>query len=107
MTRVLALLMVVLILASLRATLAVLVVALAIMLLFYSVTRPRQALMFLGNVVLLGLASTHPAAFIIGVGIIGATVVAVVGWHHRRPTADSFGVRQHHRADDSDRHLLG
>lgn len=106
MTRVLALLMVVLILAALRATLAVLAVALAIMLLFYSVTRPRQALMFLGNVVLLGLASTHPAAFIIGVSIVVATIVAVAAWQRWRPVTSGVGVRRHHAAESSDRNLL-
>ena len=107
MSRFLTLLTAVVVLAALKAAVTVLVIVLAGILLFYTVTRPRQTLMFLTNVVLLGLASTHPVAFIIGVGIVGAAVVLVAWRQKRQPSSGQRALDRPQLLETSDREPLG
>lgn len=102
----LTLLTVCVVLAIVRAALTALLVALALMLLYSFITRPRQTLMFLVNIVLFGLATAHPVAFTFGVCIIAATVVAVAAWQKRPLRSGRTGDSGCEPASSSDRHLL-
>jgi hypothetical protein len=83
LNRVLTLALALLVLAIFQAAVAALVVPIAIMLLFYLATRPWETLIFLGTLLVFGLASARPVAFIVMAGIVGLAVV-VMG-NHRRP----------------------
>lgn len=107
MSRLLTCLTVVALLALARTALAACLIALAIMLLFYSVTRPRQTLTFIANVVMLGLATTQPAAFVIAVGVVGAALVLAGAWQRRRNRSHDFGHSDPSPARRLDRDLLG
>lgn len=84
MSRFLTFVTAIVVLAIVQAALAALVVALAIMLLFYSVTRPRETLIFVGTLALFGLANAQPLAFIIALTAIGVAVVTAGAWRRRR-----------------------
>lgn len=90
MTRLLTCLTAVILFALARTALATCLVVLAIMLLFYSATRPRQTLTFIANIVILVLATTQPVAFFITVGVIGAALVWAGAWQRRRRRSRSF-----------------
>ena len=76
-----------LVVAMLRAMVVALVVAMMIGLLWSFITQPRETLLFLGILALMGLASAHPLACIIALGVIG--VAAVIFGNRRRSAADS------------------
>ena len=84
MNRFVAFMTALLVLAAIQAAVAALVITLAIMLLFYSVTRPRETLAFLGALTILGLANAQPAAFIVTVGVIALAVVIAGAWRKSR-----------------------
>lgn len=63
------------ILAVLRAALITLLVALILALLFSFITRPRETLVLLGSLGLLGLAGARPATFIITLGLVAVAAV--------------------------------
>ena len=73
------------VLAIIRAALIALAIATVLTLLFYSATRPRETLLFMGVVVVTGLATARPAAFIAMLGFIGVAVV-VAGVKRTRPS---------------------
>lgn len=89
MNRLILLLTGVVVLAILRAAVAGLLIALAVILLAAFVTRPRETLLFLGTIALTGLASAQPIACIIVLGIITLAVVVAAqrcgsrASHHR------------------------
>lgn len=84
MNRLLGLLTFCVALAVLQALLVVLVAAALLALLYAFVTRPRDTIVFVATVGLVGLASVQPLAFILTAGALalGVTVVAAVT---RRP----------------------
>jgi hypothetical protein len=72
------------VLAIVRAALIALAVATVLALLFYFATRPRETFLFMGTLILTGLATARPALFIVMLGVIGVAV-AVAGVRRRRP----------------------
>ncbi len=66
------------VLAIVRAALIALAIATVLALLFYFATRPREAFLFMGTLVLTGLATARPALFIVMLGVIGVAVVVLV-----------------------------
>ncbi|OYX56009.1 MAG: hypothetical protein B7Y86_11210 [Brevundimonas subvibrioides] len=66
---------VVIVLAIIRAILVALLVGLALMLLYSSITRPRETLVFLGTLTLFGLVSAQPIACIIAIATVALAVV--------------------------------
>lgn len=109
MSRFLTLVLGIVVLAILQAAVAVLMLALTIMLIFYSVTRPRETIAVVGTLMLFGLASTRPIAVIVSAGIIALAVVVVGAWRRsaRRRWATYGHSNGHHHPERSDRHLLG
>lgn len=77
MSRFLTLVLALVVLAILQAAVAALVLALTIMLMFYLVTRPRETIAFVGTLLVFGLASARPVAFIVTAGIVALAVVVV------------------------------
>lgn len=63
--------------ALLKMLVTALLLGLAALLAFSFITRPRETVAFLGGLLVVGLASARPAAFIIVVGIVALAVVAV------------------------------
>ena len=63
------------VLAIVRAALIALAIATVLALLFYIATRPRETLLFMGTLVVTGLATARPTAFIVMLGVIGLAVV--------------------------------
>jgi len=63
--------------AVLRAAVVALVVALMLALLWSFITQPRETLLLLGTLALMGLANAHPVACIVGVVIIAVATVVV------------------------------
>ena len=103
-----ALLTAVVILAIVRAALTALLVVLAVMLLWSFLTRPRETLAFVSTLMLLGLASAQPIAFMATFGIIALAVFAAgVGQKGRLRSGRTDDHRQHCRASVLDRDLLG
>ena len=78
-----------LVVAMLRAMVVALVVAMIIALLWSFITQPRETLLFLGILTLMGLANAQPLAFITVLGVLGvlgvAAVVAGARQRSRRP----------------------
>ncbi len=72
------------ILALVRAALIALAIATVLTLLFCFATRPRETLLFMGTLVLTGLATARPALFIVMLGVIGVALV-VAGVRRRKP----------------------
>jgi len=77
MNRVVGLLTLCVACAVLRAAVVALVVAMIIALLWSFITQPRETLLFLGILALMGLANAHPLACIIALGVIGLAAVFV------------------------------
>ena len=75
MSRFLTFLMLLIGLALVQAAAVALVVGLLLALLYFFATRPRETLLYLGSLALLGLASARPLAFIVALGVIGVAVV--------------------------------
>lgn len=75
MSRFLTLVLALVVLAILQAAVAALVLVLTITLLFYLVTRPRETLAFVCTLMLLGLASARPVAFMVAFGVVAVAVV--------------------------------
>ncbi|WP_425992360.1 hypothetical protein [Brevundimonas sp. TWP2-3-2] len=63
------------VLAIARAALVALLVTLAIALLLSLVSRPRETLTYLGTLLLFGLASERPGAFLVVVGLIALALL--------------------------------
>ena len=95
MSKFLTLLILGAILAVLRALLIALLVALVLALLVALITRPRDTLVFLACLGLLGLAGAHPLACIITLGVV--VIVSIMA--NPKPKA-----RQHALLTDSQEH---
>lgn len=95
MSRFLTFLTVCVVLAIVQAALTALLVALAILLLYAFVTRPRETLVFVGTLLLFGLANAQPVAFIIAVAIVALAVVVAGGWPRSRRKLLLTDGRQH------------
>jgi len=65
------------VLAILRAALIALAIATLLALLFCFATRPRETLLFVGALVVTGLATARPALFIVMLGVVGVATVVV------------------------------
>ena len=63
------------VLAVIRAVLIAIAIATVLALLFYFAAKPRETLLFMGVLVVSGLATARPALFIVMLSIIGAAVV--------------------------------
>jgi len=77
----LTLLTVCVVLAILQAIVAALVLGLGVLLLVAFITRPRETIAYLASLLLFGLASTRPGAFI---ALTVVSVVALVAAEFRR-----------------------
>lgn len=73
------------VLAIIRAVLIALAIATVLALVFYFATRPREMLLFLGALIVTGLASVRPAVFIVTLGFIGLVAIGV-GIKRKRPS---------------------
>lgn len=62
------------VLAVIRAVVVALAIATLLALLVFFATRPRETLLFMVVLVLTGLATAHPVAFIVMLGAIGVAV---------------------------------
>lgn len=71
-------------LALLKMLVMALLVGSAALLFFSFITRPRETVAFLGSLLVVGLASARPGAFIIVVGIVALAVLAVGAWQSRK-----------------------
>ena len=96
MSRFLTLLILGAILAVLRAVLIALVVALVVALLVAFITRPRDTLVFLGCLGLLGLAGAYPLACIITLGVVAIASVVANAKPKPRTQALLTDGREHH-----------
>ena len=83
MRHLLTLLVLAVALAIVKVVLIALSIALLLALAYAFVTRPRETLVFLAALTILGLASAQPLAFIITLGVIGG--VAVVANARAKP----------------------
>ena len=93
MKTVVALLTLCLVCAILKAAVVALIAALLLALLWSFITQPRDTLLLLVTLALMGLANAHPLAFIIGLVIVAVAIV-VLGRKQHRPIAkqlDHFG----------------
>jgi chromate transport protein ChrA len=88
MNKVVGLLTLCVLFAVLKAAVVALVVAMIVALLLSFITQPRETLILLGTLALMGLANAHPLACIIALGVIG--VAAVIFGNRRRIAADSL-----------------
>lgn len=84
MSRFLTLLTVCVVLAIVQAAVAALVVGLGIVLLYSFITRPRKTLVFVGTLILFGLASVRPITCIVVFGIIALAVVGPGAWQRSK-----------------------
>ena len=82
------------VLAIVRAALIALAVATVLALAFYAITRPRQTLLFMGVLIVTGLATARPALFIVVAGIVGVAVVAA-GLRRRKPRRSQGELLDH------------
>lgn len=85
MSKFLTFLMLLIGLAIIRAAAVALVACLLLALLYFFATRPRETLLYLGSLALLGLASARPLAFIVALGVVGLGVV-LTRWKQGSPT---------------------
>ena len=93
MNKVVALLILCVVCAILKAAVVALVAALLLALLWSFITQPRDTLLLLVTLALMGLANAHPIAFISG-GVVIVAVVAVAGRKRHLPNAkqlDHYG----------------
>lgn len=79
-----------------RAVLIALVVAVALALLVAFITRPRDTLVLLACLGLLGLAGAYPLVFIITLGVVAVVSVVANAKRKARPQALLTGGREHH-----------
>ena len=85
-----------LVVAMLRALVVALVVAMMIALLWSFITQPRETLLLLGSLALMGLANAQPLACILALGVIGvAAILASAKQKARSPPLLTDG-REHH-----------
>jgi chromate transport protein ChrA len=84
MKTVVALLMLCVVCAILKAVVVALVAALLLALLWSFITQPRETLVLLVTLALMGLANAHPIACIIGVTLV--TIVLVLAGRTRKLT---------------------
>lgn len=71
------------VLAIIRAVLIAIAIATVLALLFYFATKPRETLLFMGVLIVTGLATARPALFIVMLSIVGVAVV-LAGRRSRR-----------------------
>lgn len=79
--------------AVLRAAVVALVVAMIIALLWSFITQPRETLLLLGILALMGLVNAHPLACIIAIGVIGLAAVLVRSKGHREASRSQPSTR--------------
>lgn len=79
MSRFLTFVMLLIGLAVVQAVAVALVAGLLLALLFCFATRPREALLYLGSLALLGLASARPVALIVALAVIGVALMLARG----------------------------
>jgi hypothetical protein len=79
MIRIIGLLTLCVVFAVLRAAFLVLIAAGALTLLYAFVTRPRDTVIMIATVGLVGLASVKPLAFILTLGAVALAALAVAG----------------------------
>ena len=84
MNKVVALLILCVVCAIIKAAVVALVTALLMTLLWSFITQPRETLVLLVTLALMGLANAHPIACIIGVTLV--TMVLVLAGRTRKPT---------------------
>lgn len=84
MNRIAALLTLCVACTVLRAVIVALVVALMLALLWSFIRQPRETLVLLATLALMGLAHSRPVAFLAVLGVVG---VAAVIFGNRRPSA--------------------
>lgn len=83
MNKMLTMLMLAIVLATLKVAVMALGVALLLALLYSFITRPRDTLVLLGCLGLFGLASAQPLACIITLGTVSVALVAASAWRTR------------------------
>ncbi|GAA0655345.1 hypothetical protein [Brevundimonas lenta] len=71
------------VLAVIRAVLITIAIATVLALLFYFAARPRETLLFMGVLVVTGLAAARPSLFIVTLGVLGLAVL-VAGIKRKR-----------------------
>lgn len=96
MSKFLTLLILGAVLAALRAVLIALVVALILALLVAFITRPRDTLVFLVCLGLLGLAGAQPLACIVTLGLVAIVSVVTGAKPKARSQLRLTGGREHH-----------
>ena len=95
MRTVAGLLMICLVVAALRAAVVALVVAMIVALLWSFITQPRETLLLLGTLALMGLANAHPLACVIALGVLGIAVVVAGARQKARPPLRLTDGREH------------
>lgn len=108
MNRVLTLALALVVLAVFQAAVAALVVALAIMLLFYVATRPKETLIFIGTLLLFGLSSARPIACLVVVGVVALIWTALDAKRKTQMAWPKVGSGWHrpHKPDEIQQKLL-
>lgn len=81
------------VLAVVRAVLIAIAIATVLALLFYFATKPRETLLFMGVLVITGLATARPALFIVMLGMVGAAVV-LAGWKRKPVPSPRLSEKQ-------------
>lgn len=76
-------LMLCIVLAIIRAVLITIAIATVLALVFYFATRPRETLLFMGVLIVTGLAAARPALFIVTLSVLGLAVL-VAGIQRKR-----------------------
>ena len=79
MNKVVGLLTLCVVCAVLRAAVVALIAALLLAMLWSFITQPRETLLLLGTLALMGLANAQPLASITALGLIGIAVVLTGG----------------------------
>jgi FlaA1/EpsC-like NDP-sugar epimerase len=72
------------VLAVVRAVLIAIAIATVLALIFYFATRPRETLLFMGVLVVTGLAAARPALFIVTLGALGLALLVAGNKRKRR-----------------------
>ena len=99
MKALLTLVTVVIVLAIIKAVLAALVVILAIVLLVSFAISPRDTLIYLASILMFGLASARPTAFIVTLGVVYLTLIIVDALRRPRPRLLLTDGREHRPPD--------
>lgn len=81
------------VLAVVRAVLIAIAIATVLALLIYFATKPRETLLFMGVLVITGLATARPALFIVMLGMVGVAVV-LAGWKRKPGPSPRFSEKR-------------